>query len=269
MNDSLLTFPKFRKEDVLERYNNWNIAIGLQGVDLLDVSYRLIQLAKENIKGEITLDKVIEQLNEFYADHKSGNLNRSNKVADYASVKIVEILSNNDFSLDKQTLKNIHGNIFNGLYYHSGNSRNCNITKKEWILSGDTVNYEDYRNIEYKLDVIIEKFKTMEYQNNEDLINKLSFLFSNLWLIHPFLEGNTRTTSVFVIMYLKSKDIKVDGLVFKDYSFYLRNALVRSTYENKQDDEYLKKFLSNAILNTKYELKNRYMKINNKTNNKR
>ena len=55
---------------VRERANNWSTAIGLQDVDGLSVSDFLIQLARQQIEGNFTMDEVTQRLNEHYKHRK-------------------------------------------------------------------------------------------------------------------------------------------------------------------------------------------------------
>ena len=57
-------------KDGRQRANNWGAAIGLQGVDGLNVSEFLIQLARQHIEGKITVDEVTRRLNEYYGHNK-------------------------------------------------------------------------------------------------------------------------------------------------------------------------------------------------------
>ena len=57
-------------KDVRERAGNWSTAIGLQDVDGLSVSDFLIQLARQQIEGNFTMDEVTQRLNEHYKHRK-------------------------------------------------------------------------------------------------------------------------------------------------------------------------------------------------------
>ena len=99
-----------------------------------------------------------------------------------------------------------------------------------------------------------------------EIVKYISRFIANVWQVHPFGEGNTRTTAVFTIQYLKHLGFKVTNEVFADNSKYFRNALVRANYSNIQYDikettEYLERFFRNLLMGEKNELKSRYMII--------
>ena len=99
-----------------------------------------------------------------------------------------------------------------------------------------------------------------------DSIKHLVKFASDIWQIHPFAEGNTRATAVFIIKYMKTFGLKVDNDAFKRNSWYFRNALVRANYTDFKNGihattKYLEMFFSNLLMGTDYELKNRYMHV--------
>jgi hypothetical protein len=116
-----------------------------------------------------------------------------------------------------------------------------------------------------KLDATILELKGI--LSDENKIKHICRFVSGLWQIHPFREGNTRTTAVFTIQYLRSIGYKVNNDMFADYSWYFRNALVRANYKNPTldidyDYSFLEKFFQNLLMGTHHELKNRYLIIN-------
>lgn len=98
-------------------------------------------------------------------------------------------------------------------------------------------------------------------------VRHLAKFTSDIWQIHPFCEGNTRATAVFMIKYMKTFGFHISNDVFEKNSWYFRNALVRANYNDLQNGvhattKFLEMFFSNLILGTSYELKNRYMHVN-------
>lgn len=84
--------------------------------------------------------------------------------------------------------------------------------------------------------------------------------------IHPFGEGNTRATAVFIIKYIRTFGLKVDNKAFKNHSWFFRNALVRANYNDLQNGihsttRFLEMFFSNLLLGVDCELKNRYAHV--------
>ena len=100
----------------------------------------------------------------------------------------------------------------------------------------------------------------------DQIIHHLALFVSNLWQIHVFAEGNTRTTAVFFIKYLRTLGFSVTNDIFAHNAWYFRNSLVRANYTNLQKDihettEYLELFLRNLLLGENNELHNRVMHI--------
>lgn len=269
-----LEFSEYIKQgepNKIEKTKTWETAIGLQEVDGLKPSKYLIENAKEHIEGKIDLDEVKYRINQYY---KVKNNNDSEE-ADKVSVRIAEILNEKSFNFNYIELLNIHRRLFNGIYNHSGKFRNYNITKEEWVLNGDTVTYASYESIVPTLEYDFMQEKNFLYKNLslEESINHLCHFTSNIWQIHPFGEGNTRTTAVFIIKYLRTFGFNINNEVFANNSFYFRNALVRANYKNFEknifeDISFLEKFFYNLLASTNYELKNRFTHIDyNKNNN--
>ena len=162
----------------------------------------------------------------------------------------------------------IHRRLFEGVFTHAGQIRQYNITKKEWVLKGDTVTYAAWNSIKDTLDYDFATEKQYSYEglSVERCVKHLAKFASDIWQIHPFCEGNTRATAVFIIKYMKTFGFKVNNDAFEKNSWYFRNALVRANYNDLQNSvhattKFLEMFFSNLILGTEYELKNRYMHV--------
>lgn len=251
-----------------EKSKAWQVAIGLQQVDALEPSSYLLEIAKQNIDGNITFAEVIELINAYYKS-QDGIVNDKNKEADLVSTRIAEIISTKTFSLSVIELISIHKKLFEDFYEFAGKIRKHSITKKEWVLDGDTVYYCDWEQLEETLiyDFAEEKKYIYTKQKIEEVIEHFTNFTSNIWQVHPFAEGNTRTVAVFIIKYLRFLGYKIDNTLFRDFSWYFRNALVRANFNDhsKQivsNTIYLKKFFENLLIGTKHKLKNRYLNIN-------
>ena len=154
------------------------------------------------------------------------------------------------------------------MFSHAGQIRQYNITKKEWVLNGDTIIYADWNSIKDTLDYDFATEKQFSYEglSVDAAVKHLAKFASDIWQIHPFGEGNTRATAVFMIKYMKTFGFRVNNDAFEKNSWYFRNALVRANYTNLQKGvhattKFLEMFFSNLLLGTDYELKNRYMHI--------
>ena len=271
-NIELSEYIKQGENESSEKAKAWKTAIGLQDVDGLKPSKYLIDTAKENIEGNIDFNEAKKRIDEYYKAESNRKLENTSEEADKVSVRIAEILSENSFNFNIIEIINIHSRLFDGIYKEAGKIRNYNFTKKEWILNEDTVIYSSYDTIQDTLEYDLEQERNFKYKDLslEEAIKHISRFTSNIWQVHPFCEGNTRTTAVFIIKYLKTFGFKINNDVFAKNSWYFRNALVRANYKNFEknifeDTSYLEKFFFNLLTNTSYELKNRYTHIDYKS----
>lgn len=248
----------------------WQTAIGLQAVDGLKPSDYLIETARKDIEGEITIDQA-EQLIKSYYQSKELRTSEDAKTheADMVSTNIRRLLTEKSIAFTFVGLTSIHRRIFDGVFKFAGQIRNYNITKKEWVLGGDTVLYVSAPDIRKAVEYDLEQERLFDYSkvDREGLVNHIAKFVSGLWQIHPFGEGNTRTTAVFTILYLRSMGFDVTNDLFANHSWYFRNALVRANYQNVQkgvmcNSEYLERFFRNLLLGENNELRNRYMVVN-------
>ena len=254
----------------VEKTKAWETAIGLQEVDGLKPSKYLLETAKEHIEGKIDLEEVKERINNYYKvlDNRKTEEIENSEEADKVSVRITEILSDKSFNFNPTELISIHKKLFTGVYEHAGIIRDYNFTKDEWVLNEDTVIYASFETIIPALQYDFEQERNFSYKNLplDESIKHLCRFTSNIWQVHPFCEGNTRTTAVFIIKYLRTFGFNINDEVFANNSWYFRNSLVRANYKNFEknifeDISYLEKFFYNLLSNTKYELKNRYTHI--------
>ena len=249
-----------------EKVQAWKTAIGLQAVDGLTPSAYLIDLAKKNIEGQMSLQALhtlLENYYESYPHHEDRTAE-----ADMVSLRMSELLLEKAFSFTPNEYLSIHRQLFTDIYPHAGNIRDYNITKKEWILDGDTVTYGSVSELGATLLYDIEQEKTFSYANIDmsETIRHLATFVARLWQIHVFGEGNTRTTAVFFIKYLRTLGFTVTNDMFADHAWYFRNALVRANYQNLKlgvyrTTEYLEYFLRNLLLDEDHVLSNRSMHI--------
>ncbi len=266
----LFEYIKVGEPEKKEKAKVWETAIGLQDVDGLKPSKYLIDTAKEHIEGNIDIKEVENRINSYYKvlGKRKIKEKENTEEADKVAVKIAEILSNKSFNFNPTELLNIHQKLFSGVYKHAGKIRNYNIEKEEWILNGDTVIYTSYETIMNSLQYDFEQEKNFSYKDLslDKAIKHLCQFTSNIWQVHPFCEGNTRTTAVFIIKYLRTFGFDINDDVFAKHSWYFRNSLVRANYKKFdsnifEDISFLEKFFYNLLTNANYELKNRYTHI--------
>ena len=234
----------------------WDMAIGLQEVDNLKPSKHLEKLLGENVSGNLTIKQVEEGLREYYIEKdKKQELIHNELECDFVSTRIVELLQIDNFELSVDYLKYIHKYLFQDVYEFAGEFRKIDFSKHEKILNNDSVAYGDCKTLKESLeyDISLEKEKNYKDMSVVEVINNITKFSSSIWQVHPFREGNTRTTALFIEKYLISLGYEVDNTLFKDKSVYFRNALVRSNYFNnylniKEDSSYLVKFYENLLL---------------------
>ncbi|MCR4788256.1 MAG: Fic family protein [Lachnospiraceae bacterium] len=216
----------------------WYTAIGLQAVDGLETSDYLKKTAKDNIDGRITISEAGKLIESYYEETGNRSEDRT-KEADIVSVRIAAILSEKAFTFSVPQYIGIHKRLFEGVFSNAGKIRDYNISKKEYEYSTDSIS---------------------------SIIPHLAKFVARLWQIHAFGEGNTRTTAVFFIKYLRSMGFDVTNEIFAENAWYFRNSLVRANYTDlsngiRETTEYLELFLRNLLLGETNKLKNRYTHI--------
>ena len=273
MENCYLNFDEYIRQaepQKRKRAEAWRVAIGLQAVDGLKTSDYLQETARRNIEGEISIDEARELVKQYYITKTTHNENDNDiEEADKVSSNISKLLQTDAFTYSVAGLAAIHKAIFEGVFKHAGHFRDYDISKKEWVLQGDSVLYGRWQDLQMALKYDLEQERLFDYSslNNEQIVEHLAKFVSGLWQIHPFREGNTRTTAIFTIKYLRSQGFNVNNELFEQHSWYFRNALVRANYRNlpkgvNYAPEFLVRFFRNLLLGENNILKNRYMMIN-------
>lgn len=252
-----------------EKSEAWRTAIGLQAVDGLETSEYLLHTAKEHIEGKINIDEAQKRIQSYYEEcNERIEVNEDTMEADIVSARIAKLLGEKTFQFSPAEWLSIHRRLFEGVFEHAGQIRPYNITKKEWVLKGETVIYASWNSIKETLDYDFGTEKQFSYEGLSlaASVKHLAKFASDIWQIHPFCEGNTRATAVFMIKYLKTFGFEVNNDTFEKHSWYFRNALVRANYNDLKNGihattKYLELFFSNLLMGTTHELKNRYMHV--------
>ena len=265
LDSSNIEYTEETKPEGYVKQLEWDMAIGLQEVDNLKPSKYLEKLLEENVSGNLTIKQVEEELREYYIEKdKKQELNQNELECDFVSTRIVELLQIDNFELSVDYLKYVHKYLFQDVYEFAGEFRNIDFSKHEKILNNDSVAYGDCKTLKESLeyDIFLEKEKNYKDMNIVEVINNITKFSSSIWQVHPFREGNTRTTALFIEKYLISLGYEVDNTLFKDKSIYFRNALVRSNYFNnylnvKEDNSYLVKFYESLLLGKNNNLHSR------------
>ena len=267
-------YKKLGEPEKTEKAEIWETAIGLQQVDGLTPSNYLIENAKANIDGDITIAEVKARLESYYGrakrEHTGEGENKGERIeeADKVSARIAELLAEKAFTFSPVEYITIHKRLFDGIYKFAGLIRDYNISKDEWVLNGDTIYYASADSIRATLDYDFATEKAFDYSklSKAKTVEHIAKFISGIWQIHPFGEGNTRTTAVFAIKYLRKFGFNVNNDLFAQNSWYFRNALVRANYVLVDKGvhatmEYLNRFFGNLVLGQNNVLKNRELQI--------
>ena len=256
LDSSINEYEEINKPSEYIKQQEWDMAIGLQEVDNLKPSKYLEKLLEENIIGKLSLEQVKKELRTYYIEkEKKNEVNHNELECDFVSTRIVELLQEDKFELSVDYLKYVHKYLFQDVYEFAGNFRIVDFSKPEIILNNDSVAYGDSKTLKESIeyDISLELEKNYKDMNMVEVIKNITKFSSNIWQVHPFREGNTRTTALFIEKYLISLGYNVDNSLFKEKSVYYRNALVRSNYFNneldvKEDSSYLIRFYENLLL---------------------
>ena len=251
-----------------ERAYAWATAIGLQDVDGLKPSKHLYETARRHIEGEITQEEARRLVDEYYETKDGHGLPRDTQEADKVAARMIAVINSPSFVFSPEYYIALHGRIFDGIFLHAGKIREVELTKREGVLNGDTVAYAPSFMIRTQLEAEFNRERHFVYKGlSEDaFIAHFSAFIATIWQIHPFREGNTRTTALLAIKYLQSKGFDVTNDLFATKSWYFRNSLVRANYENTRLDvvkttAYLEEFFKVLLLGADIELKNRFLRI--------
>lgn len=252
-----------------EKSEAWQAAIGLQAVDGLKISEYLLETAKEHIEGKIDIGVAQKRIQSYYEEQKNRkDAEADTKEADIVSSRIAALLGERTFQFSPAEWQEVHRRLFEGVFDHAGKIRPYNIIKREWVLKGETVLYASCDSIKATLDYDFNIEKQFSYGglSVSEAIKHIARFTSGIWQIHPFCEGNTRATAVFVIKYLKTFGFNVSNEVFAENSWYFRNALVRANYNDLQNGvhattKYLELFFENLLMDRHHDLKNRYLHL--------
>jgi fido (protein-threonine AMPylation protein) len=266
--DPFKEYIKESEPDKRDKGYAWHTAIGLQAVDGLKTSDYLMHTAVRNIEGEISFEEANALLQSYYKENPSRDAGDRTEEADKVSARVAEILSERAFSFTPNEYLSIHRRLFMGIYPHAGRIRDYNITKKEWVLDGATVLYGSATELRATLEYDFSEERKFSYRglSMDEIIRHLAFFVSRLWQIHAFGEGNTRTTAVFFIKYLRTLGFDVTNDIFAENAWYFRNSLVRANYNDftkgiHETTEYLELFLRNLLLGEQNPLHNRTLHI--------
>lgn len=149
---------------------------------------------------------------------------------------------------DFTSIQTIHHYLFQELYVWAGEFRTIDIYKSERFLNGLSIAYSTKNIIQTELANIFHWINTIEWTStNAQLANHFTKLMTDLWRIHPFREGNTRTVSIFMKLFADDNSIEFNEQLLSQNAGYLRNALVLAAVEEAPEPEHLKRIITDAL----------------------
>lgn len=260
MQPSYKKIEKYLSKD--EKKDLWEISIGLNKVDNLQQSELFYTLVNKELDNKTNYNEMREVLSHYYKNKNiTDNCVRNEREADLVAIRIVEFLSSSGFSFSIGYFKDIHRFLFQDVFHeldlkYLGEFRDYDFTKDEPILNGKSVEYASAESLEKILnyDFSVEKKVLYYKQSQQNIIQQISNFTSNIWQAHPFVEGNTRTTAVFIEKYMKNQGLNVMTNIFKENSLYFRNALVFSNYSPNPNGIYLSNFFEKCLYNAEFAL---------------
>jgi Protein involved in cell division len=175
--------------------------------------------------------------------------------AEYTSIRLKELVINPiDGDFDFEHFCNIHHYIFQDIYDWAGKPRTINIEKSEPALGGLSIEYADYLEISKLSYTVLSKLHAVQWTNMtmQEKAKAISKSMSELWQIHAFREGNTRSVITFICDFAEREGFPLNRKLFKDHSQYVRTSLVAScaTFKDigdKSQPEYLIRIVYDAI----------------------
>lgn len=245
--------------DPILKKQYWKTAFSMQKIDNLTPSNYVKHLAAKHIRNETTYEEIHKNINKYYKTEKSKHEKPRTEEADKVSIRIAELLDKGieKFELTPNMLNKIHGYLFQDVQdieLKPGKYRDVWLSKNEDVLNDKSVVYEPPQSISNALnyDFQIEQSKNYNKMTEKEKIENIQKFISGIWQIHPFREGNTRTTAMFTIMYMREKGFDIDNEPFQKQAKEFRNALALCQAPEsypEQTSEPLTQFFSKLIAN--------------------
>ena len=175
--------------------------------------------------------------------------------AEYTSIRLAELVTGESVSrFDFAALCDMHHSIFQDIYEWAGKIRIINIEKSEPALGGISIEYSDCFDIVKDATYVLDQMNYFTWEKCPigEVAKTFSKYLADLWKVHPYREGNTRTVITFCSQFIESKGFYIDSDLFKDHAQYMRTALVAasalfSDLGDKRKREYLEKIVLDAL----------------------
>ena len=138
-------------------------------------------------------------------------------------------------------IQKIHKFIFSSIFEWAGEFRKITMYKREPILNGYSVDYTPCDYIEKEMGDLERKYVSIKWDslNNKEKIESVASIIQELWQIHCFREGNTRSVALFLYFLLKTIGVHINIDFLGKNAKYFRNALVLASLYSRSKPEYL------------------------------
>ena len=224
----------------------WSTAIGLQQVDGLKPSSYLYETAKKNIEGELSFDEAKNLIDSYYESRTARSQDdERTEEADKVSSRIAQILSEPSFNFSPSHLIAIHKRLFEGIFKFAGKIRDYDITKKEWVLNGDTVTYASFQSIKETLEYYK---KVLNRCSNRE--NAPQFYNKKPTVDEQYYSGRQEESNQDFLAIVKEYDEANNLAIVEERNFFKINSEVEIFGPNLEPITYK----INKILNDKNEL---------------
>lgn len=159
----------------------------------------------------------------------------------------IEKIFENGF--DYNSLKSLHKYIFGEIYDWAGKEREVEIVKHEKVLGGLSVTYTFPTEIAKSANKCIKNLNTTDWNRLKinDKAKQFSRCTAELWQIHPFREGNTRTIITFACEFANKNGFPMDKELLSEHAGYTRDALVIASIGKYSEYQHLSKIFADSM----------------------
>lgn len=201
----------------------------------------------------------------------------NNAERDIGFVKLIDVGKAFKKRYNAEFFKSIHKHIFEDIFDWAGEFRTVPIEKIEVVIPGLSLQYSEPKDITKDLDVALDILNNTSWQGKN--IDELSLEFTQnlarIWRVHPFRDGNTRTTLAFADIYAKEHGFPMDISMLLDQlsritdergrikRYSIRDKFVLAALDQKDypEPEHLTMLIKSAIQEGINQEKERHINI--------
>lgn len=190
------------------------------------------------------------------------DLNKAEK--DIGFVKLIDIGETFKQQYNAEYLKSIHKHIFEDIFDWAGEFRTVPVYKTEVVIPGISLEYSAPKNIEKDLNVVLAELNDVNWsgKNIDEITAKFTGELAKIWRVHPFRDGNTRTTLAFAENYSREHGFPMDIGILLDHltrlvtpkgdivRYSIRDKFVLAALDEKDypEPEHLQALIKQSIL---------------------